>query len=89
MPSKSQNNKERYIPINNLNNNSVNLNRNNNNQLDEIVFNNMSHEIEYYRIPKFKNILHLIDSIHSNILHQGENKIFEKIKELKIYYKGI
>ena len=41
-----------------------------------------SNEIEFYRIPTVKNVLNLLDNIHRNILHQGENYLI-KSKNLK------
>ena len=35
------------------------------------------------------NVINLLDNIHFIILHQGTNKLKDKIEELKIYYYGI
>ena len=62
----------------------LNIRRNNNNHLKK-----KQNETEYYRIPTVNNVLKLLDDIHRSICHQGENKMIDKINELKIYYKGI
>ena len=58
--------------------------RDNNNHLKKNI-----NEFELYRIPTVSNIIKLLYNIHCSILHQGENKMMNKINELKIYYKGI
>lgn len=40
-------------------------------------------------LKNITNVLDLIDQIHRYILHQGLNKILDKINYLKMYYKGI
>ena len=44
---------------------------------------------ELYKIPTFKNYIYLLECIHKSVLHQGMNKIINKIDELRITYKGI
>ena len=46
-------------------------------------------DCEFFRIPNEVNVINLLDNIHSIILHQGTNKLKDKIEELKIYYYGI
>ena len=60
------------------------IRRDNNNHLKKT-----KNETELYRIPTVNNILNLLYNIHKSILHQGENKMINKINELRIYYKGI
>ena len=46
-------------------------------------------EYELYKIPTVKNVIKIIDDIHTSLIHLGKNKILDKIKELKIFYHWI
>ena len=73
-----------YLHIKSESKDDLRLRRENNNHLK-----NNNNETELYGIQTVYNIIKLLDNIHSSILHQGENRIMNKINELKIYYKGI
>ena len=66
--------------------NALNSRRKNNRHIKK---NKINQEYEQFIIPTVKNVINLIEKIHYSILHNGKNKMFKKIKELKIYYHGI
>ena len=51
------------------------------------IWKKIDSEWELLRISTVINI-NLIEEIHKSSLHQGKLKALDKIKELKIYYKG-